>query len=133
MIHRLLNILGLGDGSLNGAAEWRRKHVRHDIRKVGVEADVEINGKAYSIRDWSMGGLCFEADATPPLGETVDMHIRFRLPHETVTIRQSGQVVRAVKRGVAAEFAPLAPDMRRRFRKVIDGLHALEFVESQVA
>lgn len=133
MIHRLLNILGLGDGSMNGAPEWRRRHVRHDIRKAGVEAEVEINGRAYSIRDWSMGGLCFDADAAPQLGQNLDMQIRFRLPHETVTIRQSGHVVRAIKRGVATEFAPLAPDMRRRFRKVVDGLQALEFVESQVA
>lgn len=133
MIHRLLNILGLGDGSLNGATEWRRRHVRHDIRKAGVEAEVEINGRSYSIRDWSMGGLCFDAEAAPQLGQKLDMQIRFRLPHETVTIRQNARVVRAMQRGVATEFAPLAPEMRRRFRKVLDGIHALEFVESQVA
>lgn len=133
MIHRLLNILGLGDGSLNGASEWRRRHVRHDIRKAGVQAEVEINGRAYRIRDWSMGGLCFDSDAAPAAGQDIDMHIRFRLPDETVTIRQSGRVVRAVRRGVAAEFAPLGPEMQRRFRKVLDGLHTLEFAESQVA
>jgi len=133
MIHRLLNILGLGDGSLNGTAEWRRRHVRHDIRKAGVEAEVEINGRSYSIRDWSMGGLCFDTEAEPQLGQKLDMQIRFRLPHETITIRQNGRVVRAMQRGVATEFAPLAPEMRRRFRKVVDGIHALEFVESQVA
>lgn len=133
MIDRLLNILGLGDGSMNGAAEWRRRHVRHDIRKTAVQAEVEINGRAYSIRDWSMGGLCFDAESTPNVGQKLDMQISFRLPHETITIRQPARVVRAMKRGVATEFAPLAPDMRRRFQKVLDGIHALDFVESQVA
>lgn len=133
MIDRLLNILGLGDGSMNGAAEWRRRHVRHDIRKTAVQAEVEINGRAYSIRDWSMGGLCFDAEAVPNVGQKLDMQIRFRLPHETITIRQPARVVRAMKRGVATEFAPLAPEMRRRFQKVVDDIHALDFVESQVA
>ncbi|HRI77250.1 MAG: PilZ domain-containing protein [Alphaproteobacteria bacterium] len=133
MIDRLLNILGLGDGSLNGASEWRRRHVRHDIRESGVEAEVEINGRAYSLRDWSMGGLCFDADNMPEAGQDIDMNIRFRLPHETITIRQNGRVVRAMKKRIAAEFVQTTPDMQRRFRKVLDGMHALQFVESQVA
>jgi hypothetical protein len=133
MIDRLLNILGLGDGSMNGAAEWRRKHIRHDVRKISIQAEVQIDGRAYSIRDWSMGGLCFDADTDAKVGQNVDMQISFRLPHETITIRQPGRVVRAMSRAVATEFAPLAPDMRRRFQKVLDGIHAMSFVESQAA
>lgn len=133
MINRLLNILGLGDGSVTGASEWRRKHVRHDIQKTGMQAEVEINGRAYSIRDWSMGGLSFDAEQAPQLGQDLDMQIRFRLPHETVVIQQAGRVVRSMKRDVAAEFAPLAPEIQRHFRKVLDDIHAMDFVQSQAA
>lgn len=133
MINRLLNILGLGDGSMNGASEWRRKHVRHDIQKAGLKAEVEINGRAYSIRDWSMGGLSFDTDQAPQMGQDLDMQIRFRLPHETVVIHQPGRVVRFMKQGVAAEFPPLAPEIQRHFRKVLDDIDAMDFVQSQAA
>lgn len=134
MINRILNILGLGDGSLNGASEWRRRHVRHNPKEIGVRAEVEIGGKRYAIRDWSLGGLCFEtpANADVPVGAEVDMDIHFRLPHETVTIRQAGRMIRSVSRGVATEFRDLTPDMRRRFEKVLDMVHTQRFLESQL-
>jgi hypothetical protein len=133
MIRCLLTILSLGDGSLNGSTEWRRRHVRHDACKARIEAEVETNGRSYSLRDWSMGGLCCDAEAAPPLGQKLDMQIRFRLPHETVTIRHSGYVVRVLSGGMAIEFAPPAPETRRRLWKVIDDIHVLEFMQSQVA
>jgi len=135
MIHRILNILGLGDGSLLGASEWRRKYVRHEVQQAGIQAEVEIGGKSYKIRDWSLGGICFDipTDAPVPVGQDVEMNIRFRLPHETITIQQVGRIIRAVKRGIATEFKPLAPEMRRGFEKVLDGMHTQRFLESQVA
>lgn len=135
MIHQILNILGLGDGSLNGAKEWRRRHIRHNTRDISVQADVEIGGRTYKIRDWSMGGLCFETPANAPatVGAEVDMDIHFRLPGETVTIRQAGgRLVRSVSRGMATEFSSLTPDMRRRLEKVLDMIHTQRFLESQL-
>jgi len=135
MIHQILNILGLGDGSVNGASEWRRRHVRHSTRDVGVQADVEIGGRVYKIRDWSMGGLAFETLANVPVtvGSALDMDIHFRLPTETVTIHQAtGRLVRNIGRDVATEFSELTPDMRRRLEKVLDMIHTQRFLESQV-
>lgn len=133
MIHRLLNILGLADGSMNGSAEWRRKHIRHNIRKAPVQADVEINGRLHNVRDWSMGGLSMDAQDSPPAGQVVDMTIRFYLPHETVLVDLPGKVVWVMEHGAAIEFAPLATETRRRLQTVMDGINMLDFLESQVA
>lgn len=135
MIHQILNILGLGDGSMNGASEWRRRHIRHNTREIGVQADVEIAGRTYKIRDWSMGGLSFETPANAPatIGAEVDMDIHFRLADETITISQAaGRMVRDLGRGMATEFSDLTPEMRRRFEKVLDMIHTQRFLESQL-
>lgn len=135
MIHQILNILGLGDGSLNGTGEWRRRHIRHNTRDIGVQAEVDIGGRRYKIRDWSMGGLCFETPANAPatVGAEVDMDIHFRLPGETITIQKAGgRMVRDLGRGMATEFNDLTPDMRRRFEKVLDMIHTQGFMESQL-
>lgn len=79
--------------------------------------------------------MCF----TPPPGTTlvtgdrIQFQLRFRLPHETVSITQTGKVVRALKRGFAAEFMPLSPEAKRKFERVLDGLHAHDFLASQTA
>ena len=135
MIHQILNILGLGDGSMNGASEWRRRHIRHNTREIGVQADVEIAGRTYKIRDWSMGGLSFETPANAPatIGAEVDMDIHVRLADETITISQAaGRMVRDLGRGMATEFSDLTPEMRRRFEKVLDMIHTQRFLESQL-
>lgn len=135
MIHQILTILGLGDGSMNGASEWRRRHIRHNTHEIGVQADVDIAGRTYKIRDWSMGGISFETPANAPatLGAEVDMDIHFRLPGETITIRQAaGRLVRDLERGMATEFRDMTPEMRRRFEQVLDMIHTQRFMESQL-
>src|SRR5262249_31443769 len=131
MINKILAKLGLGDGSLYQEIDTRRKHMRHD----GVLADVVVQDRSFSVKDWSLGGFCFETLPDPHMvvGDKVQFTLRFRLPHETVIIRQAGRIVRAAKRGIAAEFMPLSPDVRRKFHRVIDTLHAKNFLESQVA
>lgn len=131
MINQLLMKLGIGDGSLNADAESRRKHIRH----TGLQAEVEVANRAYSVRDWSFGGVSFDTlpDARLNEGDRINFTIRFRFPHETVTVQQQGRVVRARKQGVAAEFAPLSQDSRRLFERVIDSYNAQGFLESQVA
>ena len=131
MIDAILRKLGLGDDSFNTEADARRKHIRHP----GMQADVMVSDRSYGVRDWSLGGIFFETlpDARMVVGDQVQFTLRFRLPHETVSIVQPGRVVRAAKRGIAAEFTPLSPEIRRRFDKVIDGFNAQSFLESQVA
>ena len=131
MINKILSKLGLGDGTLYQSIDTRRKHIRHE----GVQADVVVQDKAFSVKDWSMGGFCFETLPDPHMvvGDKVQFTLRFRLPHETVVIRQVGRVVRAARRGIAAEFMPLSPEARRKFAQVLDTMHAKHFLESQVA
>ncbi len=131
MINKILEKLGLGDGSLYQSIDTRRKHMRHE----GVQGEVLVQDRTYGLKDWSMGGICFESQLGPgvSVGDKVHFTLRFRLPHETVLIGQTGRVVRAAKRAVAAEFLPLSPEARRKFARVIDSLHANNFLESQVA
>jgi hypothetical protein len=131
MINRILAILGLGDGTFYQRIDTRRKYVRHG----GVQGEVQVLDRAYGIKDWSLGGVCFETLPDPRImvGDRVQFTLKFRLPHETIAIRQVGRVVRAARRGIAAEFLPLSPEARRKFERVIDSLHAKNFLESQVA
>jgi hypothetical protein len=131
MINKILAKLGLGDGTLYQSIDTRRKHMRHE----GIVAEVLVQDRAFGVKDWSLGGVCFETLPDPHMvvGDKVQFTLKFRLPHETVMIKQVGRIVRAAKRGVAAEFMPLSPETRRKFARVIDTLHAKNFLESQVA
>ena len=132
MIGRILNTLGLGDGSLNEESiDSRRKHIRHPA----IQAEVEVANRAYSLRDWSFGGIFFETqpDARLVAGDQVPMTLRFRFPTEVVSVTQPARVVRAAKRGIAAEFVQLDADARRKFQRALDNMNVQGFVESQVA
>ncbi len=131
MLRQMLSMLGLGDGSLNGAAEMRRRYIRH----AGQDVEVVVADRVYTVKDWSYGGVSFETlfDTPVSAGENLQMTIRFRFPHETVSVTQPGRVVRSAKRGVAAEFAPLSKEIRRKFDRALDYVHTRDFLESQVA
>jgi hypothetical protein len=131
MIGKILQTLGIGDGSLNQEGEPRRRHIRHP----GLQAEVEVADRAYSVRDWSLGGVFFETvpDARLAAGDEINMTVRFRFPHETISISHLGRIVRSAKRGIAAEFLPLNGMTRREFQRVLDTFNAQGFVESQVA
>jgi hypothetical protein len=131
MINKLLMKLGLGDGSLNAEVDTRRKYVRY----VGLQGEVEVAGQAYSLRDWSMGGVSFETlpDARIMAGDTVNLTLRFRFPNSVVTVTQGGRVTRTGRKGVGAEFTELSPEAKRDFGRVLDAVHAQGFLQSQVA
>ena len=130
MIGQLLNHLGLGDGSLNSDNEARRRYIRH----VGYQAEVEVADHSYSVHDWSIGGVAFDAaKANVREGDSVNFVMRFRLPLEVITIHQPGRVVRAISQDIAAAFDPLTDETRRQFERVVDSYNAQGFLESQVA
>ncbi|MCE9508230.1 MAG: PilZ domain-containing protein [Alphaproteobacteria bacterium] len=132
MLKKILAFLGLGNGIYNVAIDPRRKYVRHP----GFRAEVIVGNRVYGVRDWSLGGVAFEtgADARIQAGDKVQVTMKFHLPtNDTITIEQQARIVRAAKRGVAAAFAPLPPNTRRQFERVLDSLHAQSFLESQVA
>jgi len=125
----ILSFLGLGNAALD--ADARRRHIRH----AGIHAEVVVGNRAYSIRDWSLGGVSFETapDARITSGDILHLVLKFRFPHDTITIQQPAQVIRTAKRGVAAQFSQLPAEARRQFERVLDSLHAQSFLESQVA
>ncbi len=127
----ILSFFNLGDGALNAKADFRRKHIRY----AGVHAEVVVGDRAYSIRDWSLGGMSFETapDARLTAGDKILAVLKFRFPHDTITIQQPALIVRTAKRGIAAQFAPLPAEARRQFERVLDSLNAQSFMESQVA
>lgn len=129
LIEQILSKLGLSDFSEDSKS--RRKHPRHP----GMQTEVSIHDQVYSVRDWSLGGVFFDTppDARMVKGDNVTLNLKFRLPHETITIRQMARVVRAAGRGIAAEFTGMPPEIRKQFEKVIDSFHAQSFIESQVA
>lgn len=131
IISQILRKLGIGDGSFNREEASRRRHIRHE----GIQAEVVVAERAFGLKDWSLGGLCFLPPPDTPIvtGDRIQFTLRFRLPHETVNIVQTGKVVRALKRGIAAEFLPLSPEAKRKFERVLDGVHAQGFLSSQTA
>lgn len=131
IINKLLVKLGLGDGSLNVEVDQRRKHIRY----AGQEADVTVEGQTHSLQDWSFGGFSFDAPPNTSLaaGDTVSFTLHFRFPHDTITVEQRARVVRAGKRGVAAQFLSDDTLARRALDRVFDSYQAQGFLQSQVA
>lgn len=111
--------------------EHRRRHVRHPA----FHAEVIVGGRVYNIRDWSMGGVFFESapDARIIAGDTVQVTLRFRFLHDTISVQQQALVTRTAKRGIAAEFAPMVTATRRQLERVLDSLYTQKFLESQIA
>ena len=128
MINAILKKLGLGDGSLNADIESRRHHVRYS----GRGAEVLLGGQAYALRDWSLSGVAFDTqpDSRILVGDRVSMTLLFRFPHDTLRIETTGKVVRTGRRGTAAL---LPEEARRGLARVIDNVHAQDFLQSQVA
>lgn len=131
VLNKISSVLGFGDTRWNADSSTRRQHPRH----TGLKAEVVVGGRAYSLHDWSIGGLSFEAapDARLTAGDKIQVSLKFSFPHETITIQQQAHVVRAVKRGIAAKFAPLPAESRLQFERVLDSLYSQGFLESQVA
>lgn len=131
MISMILSLLGLKQRVQCTVSEHRRKHVRYP----GFHTKVIVENKSYNIHDWSKGGIAFETtpDVHLTTGDNIQVILKFKLPHDIITIRQLACIVRASKHNVAAEFAPLPTVVRRQFERVLDNLHTQGFLESQVA
>jgi hypothetical protein len=131
MFGKLLTFLGLGNASLYKKVDTRRQHIRHP----GVHAEILVDGRVYGIRDWSMGGLSFEAAPNARLmaGDKVQVVMKFRFLHDTITIQHQVEIIRSAKRGFAAKFEALPATARRQLERVLDSQNAQKFLESQVA
>lgn len=131
MLSTLLNKLGLGDGSNNIETDPRRKYIRFE----GAHAEIELGQQSLPVRDWSQGGVFFDSVPGVDLqeGDKLVATLRFRFPHETVSVQQQIRVVRSARSGVAVEFGPQSNDDRKQFNRVIDNYNAENFLASQTA
>jgi hypothetical protein len=131
MMKNILSAFGFGTSASHVEQDSKRKHIRH----ADISADVIFGNTAYHIRDWSMGGVFFDALPEAPVtaGDTLNVTMRFNFPNDVIHVEHQVQVMRSARNGVAAEFAPLSKEKRRKFERVLDTLHAHEFLESQVA
>lgn len=133
MFDNVLSFLNLRNTLMAEQREdFRRKHIRYS----GLDAEVAIDKHTYAVRNWDMNGIAFETEPDNYIdaGAAVQMIIEFKLPHETIFIKQQAIILRTAHRGVSvATFPFVPPDNRRLFERVLDNLHARKFLESRIA
>jgi hypothetical protein len=130
LVQSVLSFFHLDRGAWNAGID-ARKYVRYG----NLHAEVTVGNQAYSVRDWGIGGVSFETapDARLTVGDKIQLVLKFRFLHDTITVQQPAQVVRTARRGIAAVFTPLPAATRRQFDRVLDSLHTESFLESQAA
>jgi hypothetical protein len=104
------------------------------VRYKGQNADVLIGNQQSILRNWSLGGVAFDAphDSRLAVGDRVEFVLQFRFPHETVRVRQAGRVIRAGRLGAVTTLT-LDDDSRRQLTRVLDNQNTQDFLLSQVA
>lgn len=84
----------------------RRKHPRIDFR-----LPIEITGYwgLHMIRDFSLGGLFIETEASPQFetGDEIDFVVE--LPFETYPVQVRPMIARVARKAIGVEFVNLAP------------------------
>ena len=131
LMQSVLSFFNLGGAGWNIRPEDSRRYIRYG----NLRAEVSVGDEAYSVRDWGFGGVSFETtpDARLTVGDKIQLVLKFRFLHGTITVQQPAQIVRTARRGIAAVFAPLPVATRRQFDRVLDSLHTESFLKSQAA
>ena len=131
LVQSVLSFLHLDSGAWNADID-ARKYIRYG----NIHAEVTVGNQAYSVRDSGLGGIAFETapDARLTVGDKIQVVLKFRFLHDTITVQQPAQIVRTARRGIeAAVFTPLPAATRRQFDRVLDRLHTESFLQSQAA
>ena len=97
LVRSVLSFFNLAADSAGAEAEARRRYIRYG----GIRAEVTGGSRDYSVRDWSLGGVSFETapDASLTVGDKLQVVLRFRFLHDTITIQQPAHIVRTAHRG----------------------------------
>lgn len=106
----------------------RRRHTRRDEgRCVSM-----VNGRAFPVQDWSVGGFCIVGDERSfAIGQEHEAILKFQMRDKILDVKHTARVVRKSRQRVALEFAPLSKQIRNSFQSVIDDCIAQRFAESQ--
>ena len=111
-------------------SETRRRHTRleEEVSRIAV------NGFDYNIKDWSKGGVYFDApNQSFKIGDAVDLVLNFSLPHGHIQIPLSGRIARRTRSGYAVQFTPLTSETRAQFVRVLDAIVSRGFENSTIA
>lgn len=82
---------------------------------------LEINGKSYPVKDWSMGGALIETtDRSIAVGDQITFNIKFKLKDRVVELDHKGMVLRKTKTLIALQFDPLPGETRTEFDRVVN-------------
>jgi phosphate-selective porin len=132
-----------GNTPVNDFAEPRRKQMRRD----GMNVDVVIGRRAYTVYDWSPSGVSFETPDhnwnaggvyfddvfVPQLreGEQVHVTLRFHLLQGAVDVPVAAHITRSYG-GVTGARLITSRAAQRQIKAAIDSLNAQSFLESQL-
>ena len=114
----------------NEAPAYRRKHSRRDCD----QCIIKIDGKAYPVEDWSLGGFAIKTDGRVfSSAEPLDMTLKFKLSNKIIDIAHKAKIVRKGRNKVAFEFTPITRGVRGQLQSVVDDYVASQFARSQMA
>lgn len=93
-----------------------------------------VNGQAFPVEDWSIGGLLIAGDGRLfAEGKNYDIMLKFKLRDNIVEVLHRAKVVRKNRNRIGMEFAPLTTDIRNKFKMVVDDYVTQQFAGSQMA
>lgn len=92
-----------------------------------------IDGHAYPVEDWGIGGLLISGDDRLfALGREYDVMLKFKLRDNVLEVRHKAKVSRKNKGRIGMEFTPLTEEIRDKLKAVVDDYVARQFVSSQM-
>ena len=112
----------------NEQSTAKRRHLRRDCD----HCVTLIDGKAYPVENWSLGGAQIHADERAfGIGEEVSVTLKFKLSQKVLEVAHFARVVRKNRGMIAFEFMPLTQPIRNSFQNVIDDYVTSRFAASQ--
>ena len=92
-----------------------------------------IDGHAYPVEDWGIGGLLISGDDRMfAMGREYDVLLKFKLRDNVMEVQHKAKVTRKNKGRVGMEFTPLSEEIRDKLKAVVDDYVARQFVSSQM-
>lgn len=92
-----------------------------------------IDGRPYPVENWSEGGVLLAADDRLfSMEEELEVTLKFKLSDRIMDVSSEARIVRKTRGRIGLQFQPLARDISRKFRQVVDDYVTREFVDSQV-
>lgn len=104
---------------------------RHYPRRDCDHCVTLIDGRAYPLENWSLGGAQIRADERAfAIDEEIAVTLKFKLSQKILEATIRARIVRKCRGKVAFEFAPLTQQIKNSFQSVIDDYVASRFVSS---